>query len=115
LPLAEYNIADSPKDRTIAITFDQLKRMHRTMAHEDNYDRWLDQAPQLWKADSFFRDRIPIFLLNKYGQDTRLDTNEHQTRDSFVQLMRWEQMLHVSVAIATQIRCALSKYCGDFL
>jgi hypothetical protein len=82
--------------------------MHRAMAGGNDYDEWVDYAPQSWKADSFLRDRIPIFVLNRYGQDTRLDTNERQTRESFANLMRWEDILHVSIAVATQIRYALS-------
>jgi hypothetical protein len=78
--------------------------MHRAMAGGDDYDQWVDQAPQSWKTDLFFCDRIPIFVLNRYGQDTRLDTNERETKDSFVHLLSWERMLHVSIAIATQIR-----------
>jgi len=98
----------------VSLTVPQLIKLHERM--KTSYPEWLRHAPESYTRDGFFTDRKPVAVTSRYGQNQKIggsEANSAQEDSVWQEVRRWDEISHVTVALATHIRyasCFLSEW-----
>ena len=77
-----------------------VKKLHRAM---QNYNAWVENAPDSYKTDNFLATHVPITITSRYGQNQPLGTNTQETLRWWAQLRDFTKLRFICIAIATDI------------
>jgi hypothetical protein len=77
-------ISDNP---TVNLTFDQAKLFNERF--HDGWENWVQNAPPAWTQDKWFRNREPVGLISRYGQNHHIECSGEAMR---MQKAQWVDM-----------------------
>ncbi|KAF8833578.1 hypothetical protein BDN67DRAFT_985937, partial [Paxillus ammoniavirescens] len=61
---------DGENRRNIVLTLEALRNVNRCFLN--NWNAWVDRAPESWREDKFLTGNSPVAITIRYGQDQRL-------------------------------------------
>lgn len=67
---------------------------------------WRDDAPPEYQTDTFLKDRVPIIVTSRYGQNQDIGTSDEEViedNDSWSRERDFSALRYVTIAIATHI------------
>jgi hypothetical protein len=92
--------------RTIRLNCEDLRVLDYQIV--EGYDKWVEEAPDNWKADGFITSNAPIIVTSCYGQNARIAIPGHEDEEAADwDLERdYSKIAYLTVALATSIKCA---------
>ena len=67
------------------------------------YGSWVMRAPDEYKADKFFLDRVPVIITSRYGQNQQLGHQPEDEVENWKRDREWSKIRFVTVALATHL------------
>ena len=87
----------------INLNFEDLQRLDTYIVQD--YDDWVENAPDHWKVDGFLQNKSPIVVTSRFGQNARIATRGNETREASAWQLEqdYSKLAFVTFAIATSI------------
>jgi len=105
---AEICLTSSERSHSINLTLNSLKALDKGIRRW--YAPWVQEAPESYKSDKFFIDRIPISVTSMYGQNQPLaiwDDDAVEDTDNWSRSRDFTKLRYVSVSIASHFEYVL--------
>ncbi|KAF9442204.1 hypothetical protein P691DRAFT_789934 [Macrolepiota fuliginosa MF-IS2] len=92
------NIFDRPH---IHLNLEKLNELDKAI--QRMYFPWVEKAPDAYKTDQFFLQRIPICVTSRYGQNQQIGVNLGQEVENWHRDRDFSRIRYITVAIATHM------------
>lgn len=99
---------EDESSRNIDMTLPPFKQLHDVLV--DQWDAWVDAAPQDYKVDGFLTNHVPVAVTIRYGQNQEICSqkalelhNLDAQRDVWLKDHQFTNLMEFSFALATHI------------
>jgi hypothetical protein len=92
----------SDRCHSLYLTLNDLKALDAAIKRW--YTTWIHEAPNSYKSDGFFVDRIPIAITSIYGQNQPLaiwDDDANEDTENWSRSRDFTKLKYISVSIAS--------------
>ena len=82
-----------------------MKRLDREIVQ--SYATWIDEAPDSYKSDDMFPERIPVAITSRFGQNQQLASSvelRNEERENWDRDRDYSRIRYLTLALATHIR-----------
>ncbi|KAG8220318.1 hypothetical protein J3R82DRAFT_3522 [Butyriboletus roseoflavus] len=93
-------------DKTVhELKFNDVRHLHEQI--DDQYDAFVLDATEEWKADGFLNDNVPITISVRYGQNQDICGRDTEEEEGYHwhRLHNYRHIRTMAVALATHIEC----------
>lgn len=88
------------------MTLQSLRQLHGVFV--DQWNTWVDDLPEAYKADGFITKHVPVAVTIRYGQNRRIDiSNQNAEREKWNKSPKFNYIMEFTFALATHISCVV--------
>jgi hypothetical protein len=99
-----FHLCFDRHEQVIKLNFHNLKQLDSLLV--GGYREWVENAPDHWKVDGFLKNKSPIVVTSRFGQNAWIATPGNEAHEAIAwQLERdYSKLAFVTFALATSIQ-----------